>query len=304
MIRDGYTNMKNDAPVNIDPPAQSLVCDVPCKLISLTMPDGYQSYARFFEQPDSSKAVLYLHGIQSHGGWFLRSCDYLGRQGFNVLAPDRRGSGLNRQQPGHCDNPEQLINDVDSCVSRLIENTGVKKIDIVAVSWSGKLALAYAGRFAEKLRRLILVTPGLCAKVDITLREKISVGIDGLAQPHKQHEIPLNEPTLFTANEPMLRFLRDDPLKLTHATASFFITSVRLDNMVRQIISRIQTPVYLFLAGQDRIIDNQATINLLKPVLKDAPGGQNHIIYPQAHHTLDFEPEPQKFFADLAALLS
>jgi alpha-beta hydrolase superfamily lysophospholipase len=296
--------MKNDAPVNIDPPAQSLVCEIPCKLISLTMPDGYESYARFFSQPGSSKAVLYLHGIQSHGGWFLRSCDYLNRDGWNVLAPDRRGSGLNQQQRGHCDNPEQLISDVDSCVNWLIENTGVKKIDIVAVSWSGKLAMAYAGRFPEKLQRLVLVTPGLCARVDITLREKISVGIDGLAQPHKQHEIPLNEPTLFTANEPMLQFLRNDPLKLTHATASFFITSVRLDNTVRQVVNKIQTPVYLFLAGQDKIIDNQATVNLLKPILKSTPGRQNPVIYPQAHHTLDFEPDPQNFFADLADLLN
>ena len=268
------------------------------------MPDGYKSHARLFEQPGSSKAVLYLHGIQSHGGWFLQSCDYLNRQGDTVLAPDRRGSGLNQSQRGHCDNPEQLIKDVDSCVNWLIENTGVKKIDIVAVSWSGKLALAYAERFGEKVRRLVLVTPGLCARVDITLREKISVGIHGLALPHKQHEIPLNEPTLFTANESMLDFLRKDPLKLTHATASFFITSVRLDNTVRQIVKKIKTDVYLFLAGQDEIIDNQATINLLKPILKRGPNGQNHVIYPDAHHTLDFEPEPQSFFADLAALLN
>ena len=246
---------------------------------------------------------MYLHGIQSHSGWFLRSCDRLRRQGATVMAPDRRGSGLNERERGHCDSPGQLIADVDRCVDWLRQRTGIQQIDIAAVSWSGKLAIAYAAEFPDKVRSIALVTPGLCARVDIGLREKITIGLQGVVNRHRLHEIPLNDPELFTANPDMLRFIENDPIKLTHATAAFFITSTRLDLTVRKIASKLKPPVYLFLAEHDRIIDNQATTELLKPVLTGLPGSSELVrIYPNAHHTLDFERNPQIFFQDLASI--
>lgn len=284
-------------------PKQSLICDIDYDLFDLELDGGYQGCARLFNGSGDGRAVLYLHGIQSHSGWFLRSCDHLRRQGAIVLAPDRRGSGLNGYERGHCNSHGQLIADVDCCVDWLRQRTGIQQIDIVAVSWSGKLTLAYAAEFPDKVRSIALVTPGLCAKVDISLREKITIGLQGVVNPHRLHEIPLNDPELFTANPDMLRFIENDPIKLTHATAAFFIASTHLDSTVRKIVSKLKLPVYLFLAENDRIIDNRATIELLKPVLTGLPSPAETVrVYPNAHHTLDFEPDPLTFFQDLALI--
>ncbi len=35
--------------------------------------------------------VVFLHGIQSHSGWYAWTCGNLARAGYRVLAPDRRG---------------------------------------------------------------------------------------------------------------------------------------------------------------------------------------------------------------------
>jgi len=289
----------------ISPPAASLVCDTPCELITLELADGYLGAARVFEAADSRRAVVYLHGIQSHGGWFLQSCDFLRGRGMTVLAPDRRGSGLNRRARGHCDSPRQLIKDVNRGVDWLRRRTGFKQVDLVAVSWGGKLALAYAEEFSEKIRSVALVAPGLCPKIDIRLTAKIAIGVHGLLHPRQPHKIPLNEPTLFTQTPALLTFIENDPLKLTHATASFFIASSRLDAKVRKVIGRLKVPVYLFLAGQDRIIENQATIRLLGPVLQPRKEASDPAkIYRRAHHTLDFEPDPLPFFCDLADSLA
>lgn len=278
------------------PPA-SLVTSLESEWVSIMLADDYRGTARYFSD-GQGRAVLYLHGIQSHGGWFLQSCEYLRQRGLAVLAPDRRGSGLNAQDRGHADSAEQLIDDVDRCVDWLSERTGVKQVDLVAVSWSGKLALAYAAQASDKVRSLVLVTPGLRPKVDIRLRDKIRVGVSGLVQPRRLYQVPLEDPRLFTANPAMIRFLQNDPLKLTEATASFFMASRRLDMLVPKAVARIRLPVHLFLAGQDRIIDNEATTRLLQPILTGVK------TYPQAHHTLDFEPDPSAFFADLAAALT
>jgi len=342
----------------VTPPVASLVSEVPCELVRLELADGYGGVGRLFAGKrgaeksgvtvdtevvdsrlrgnDTGRGVLYLHGIQSHGGWFLGSCDYLRNSGMTVLAADRRGSGLNEKERGHCASAKQLIEDTDRCVEWLRgygrklrgvkphptvlipacagmtffggvkpHPTDVGQVDIVAVSWSGKLALAYTAQFAEKVRSVVLVTPGLKAKIDISLKEKIAIGAHGIVSGHKLHEIPLNEPRLFTANAKMLRFLENDPLKLTHATASFFITSRHLDTQVPKLIGKLTMPIYLLLAQHDRIIDNDATIKLLDPVLRPIDEkGEKVKIYAGAHHTLDFEPNTQEFFADLVEVLS
>lgn len=288
-------NMTTESIAQPDIPPTSFVADVPCDLVSLHLPDSYPAGARLFPAVNATRAVLYLHGIQSHGGWFLRSCDHLRRQGVTVLLPDRRGSGLNQTDRGHCDSARQLLADVDFCADWLRRRCGIERIDIVAVSWGGKLGLIYAAEQPAKIRSLTLVTPGLCARIDISLPEKIAIGAHGLISPKKPHEIPLNDPNLFTENPAMLDFLRCDPIKLTHATASFFLTSRKLDHLVRRHARRLTVPTHLFLAARDRIIDNRATTALLPAAATKT--------YPQAHHTLDFEPDPQPFFNDLTATL-
>jgi alpha-beta hydrolase superfamily lysophospholipase len=288
----------------VAPPAASLVEDVPCELLPVELADEYTGAARLFEANNATRAVVYLHGIQSHGGWFLRSCDFLRRQGITALAPDRRGSGLNSQNRGHCDSPAQLIADVDCCVDWLRRRTDSKKVSLVAVSWSGKLALAYAYKFPEKLHSLALVAPGLCPKIDVALTDKIAIGAHGLVNPASPHPIPLKDPALFTQNHSMQTFIENDPLKLTHATASFFIAGARLDKSIRKIAAKIKVPIYLFLAQFDRIIDNQATQKLLLPILEPVDNsGMPARIYQNAHHTLDFEPDPYPFFNQLAGCL-
>ena len=294
---------------DIQPPLESLVKQgVVCELVEQELAGGYVGWGRWFEGGggggDDGRGVVYLHGIQSHGGWFLGSCAALRESGYGVLVPDRRGSGLNESERGHCNNAKQLLDDLDGWVDWLRENKKAAKVDLVAVSWSGKLALVYAAKHPEKVRSVVLVTPGLRARIDIGLKEKIAIGAQGILSPHKLHEIPLNDPKLFTANQGMLRFLENDPLKLTEASAAFFITSRYLDVTVPKILWKIAMPVYLFLAEQDRIIDNAATIELLRPILgpteSDAEPAR---IYAGAHHTLDFEPEPMGFFEDLVRVL-
>ncbi len=279
-----------------------MAAPLPCEYVEVPLGDGYPARGRYYAGHQPGRAAVYLHGIQSHSGWFVRSCDFLRQAGLTVLAPDRRGSGMNQADRGHCESAGQLLEDLDRAVNWLQQRSGAAQVNVVAVSWSGKLALVYAQQFPAKLRSVILTAPGLCPKIDIRLPEKISVGWNGLVHPHKLHTIPLTEPSLFTANPAMLEFLARDPLLLKEATASFFMASKKLDFLARQAVGRISVPVYLFLAGQDRIVDNEATVNFLRPVL-GARGEQDFILYPAAHHTLDFEPDPQGYFADLATIL-
>ena len=44
--------------------------------------------------------VIFLHGIQSHGGWYPRSCSKVAAAGYEVFFLERRGCGLNSEARG------------------------------------------------------------------------------------------------------------------------------------------------------------------------------------------------------------
>ncbi|MBN1437349.1 MAG: alpha/beta fold hydrolase [Sedimentisphaerales bacterium] len=265
--------------------------------LTITYPDGYSASARLFTSPNPRRAVLYIHGIQSHSGWYIDSAQHLQQNNCTVLMPDRRGSGLNQADRGHAQSAAQLIADLAQAADHLRQISACDQLDILAVSWGAKLALAYAAQHLAHVRSITLVGPGLCPKIDIRLTEKIAVGLQGLIAPRKLHPIPLTDPHLFTANPDRQTYIAQDPLMLREATASFFIASKRLDFLARAAVAQIHVPLHLFLAAQDRIINNQATLAYLQPILTSQQ------TYPNAHHTLEFEPDPVHFFNDLAAAI-
>ncbi|MEA2081009.1 MAG: alpha/beta hydrolase, partial [Pseudomonadota bacterium] len=78
-----------------------------------------------YTQPGVRTALVYLHGIESHAGWFAIAAGQLREQGFDVYCLDRRGSGLNRENrgliSGHVDAYETLLADIDSFIAPLHE---------------------------------------------------------------------------------------------------------------------------------------------------------------------------------------
>ena len=62
--------------------------------LELYADDGLELYYRTFAPDGAARgALIYLHGIQSHGGWYVETGAELARRGYAVYLPDRRGSG-------------------------------------------------------------------------------------------------------------------------------------------------------------------------------------------------------------------
>lgn len=270
--------------------------------ISLDLPGGYEAFARLWLPDRPRAAVLYIHGIQSHGVWFERSAERLAESGCAVLLPDRRGSGRNQADRGHAESPRQLVDDLLVALAGLAARTGLPRVTVVAVSWGGKLALALARRAPRQLERLVLVAPGLFPQVDIPLAEKWSVAWSSIFRPRRRFGVPLDDPELFTATDRWLDFIRSDPLAVREVTARFLVTSRRLDWLVRAYGRRPPAvPLRVFLAGRDRIIDNERTRQFVRGLrLAD----RAMVEHPDAHHTLEFEPDPAAYFDDLVAAVA
>jgi alpha-beta hydrolase superfamily lysophospholipase len=244
-------------------------------------PDGY---------PRGS--ILMLHGIQSHGGWYLNSCGQLADAGFGVLLPDRRGSGLNPIDRGDAPSFRRLLDDV----AELMQTISPPRI-LVGISWGGKLAVAFQRRHPGLTDGLVLITPGLCQRVGLSFIQRLRVAASRFVAPRRSFPIPLNEPELFTANPEKLEFIRDDPYALRRATARLLFESARMTVYNHWAVRHVSVPTLLLLAEHDRIIDNSKTRRRAERfACRDVTIHE----FPGASHTLEFEPGgPPPFVADL-----
>ena len=78
--------------------------------------DGYPLRYRSWQEGESDTLVVTLHGVLSHSGWFEDVAQVLHARGLHVLGHDRRGSGLNEQDRGDVQSPDQLMDDLAAVV--------------------------------------------------------------------------------------------------------------------------------------------------------------------------------------------
>lgn len=272
--------------------------------------DGYRLKFRHWAPVNPRGIVIALHGIQSHSGWYDYSSRRLADAGFAVYFPDRRGSGLNGFQRGHAAHAMRLVNDVRALRELAINETVVGTVNsnaqlpitILGISWGGKLAAVVAALFPQEFDRLALLYPGLVARIGPTWSQLLRLNLARTFEVVKHHiPIPLDDPALFTQVPEWQQFISHDPLAL-HAVSSSFLNAGReLDRELTTHCAKILQPTLLLLAENDSIIDNVA---VRERVNRFGTHQLTTQVYPDARHTLEFEPNRDVVLADLIAWLS
>lgn len=278
------------------------------EISTFTASDGYALRYRHWRPTDERPAgyVVALHGIQSHSGWYEYSSGRLCESGFDVRFLDRRGSGLNEPDRGHAPHHERLIGDVAQFLAEVRhdrdQTAPASPVVLLGVSWGGKLAAVTCARRPELVDALALLYPGICARIGPRLHERFLLQLAmRVGAGRRKTPIPLDDPALFTGQAEWQRFIRDDPLALREATVAFMQASCELDRLARRAPDRIRCPVLMMLAGNDRIIDNAASRRYVERI---ASADRRLIEYPEAAHTLEFEPNRDEFVNDLIAWLA
>lgn len=258
-----------------------------------TASDGYRWHYRRFAPPRNPIGrVIFLHGIQSHGGWYPRSCAKIAAAGYEVFFLDRRGCGLNQDKRGDFPSFRRCLDDIAEFVCELPTD---KPRLMGAISWGGKLGVGFQYRHPGLVDGLALLCPGFFPVIRPGVFQRLWIGRCALRAQTRLFPIPLNDPTLFTESVQWREFLRKDPLSLHEATARMLFQSNSLDVYLRRAKRWVKVPTLLMLAERDRIISNEKT----RRYVNKFPGSKEIIEYPGAHHTLEFEPEGHPFVGDL-----
>jgi alpha-beta hydrolase superfamily lysophospholipase len=263
-----------------------------------SLSDGYPYRMTTWPAPARPRGrLLILHGVQSHADWYHNLGRVLASQGFETHFPDRRGSGANMMDRGHAPSSRRLLDDVSEQLEILRSATPLVPVGLGGISWGGKLAVVTAGRRPDLVDALALICPGLQPRVGVTLAERLRIALAFMTNRRKLFPIPLSDPALFTASPQGQEFIAADTYSLRQATAALLAASTFLDRRVRRIHRLVRQPTLLMLAGQDRIVNNARTLRYCRTL---ATKSLDVIEYPEGHHTLEFESDPNRYALDLA----
>jgi alpha-beta hydrolase superfamily lysophospholipase len=260
------------------------------------MRDGAELYWRHWETRAPRGAVVAVHGIRSHSGWYTLSCAHLASAGYDVVFPDRRGAGLNKASRGDLSDWCVLVDDLREFVASVRRRLGGIPVHLEAISWGAKLACAALILHPDLADSLLLVAPGLVPKVDAGPAVKLKTAAALLVSPRKLFDVPLGDARLFTDNPDRIATIERDGLSLRKCTARFLYQTRKLDRFVRRRAGELHVPLLMMLAGRDRIVDNDKVRALFE---RFASRPKDLIIYPDAAHTLEFEPGAKPIFDDM-----
>ncbi|MEW4567946.1 alpha/beta fold hydrolase [Tautonia sp. JC769] len=259
--------------------------------------DGYSIHVtRWSPETDPRASCVILHGVQSHAGWYHGLGRFLAEAGIEAHFPDRRGSGSNQEERGHCPSSGRLIEDVIEICRAVRDDRPELPVILGGISWGGKLVVTAAARQPGLIDGIALICPGLEPRVGVSRSERLRIAAAFFINRKAHFPIPLADPALFTANPDAQRFIANDPLSLRTATAGLLAASTFLDRKARRAPSRVEQPCLLMLAEHDRIVNNDRTRDYVQRL---ASADKTVIEYPDAHHTLEFEPEPGRYARDL-----
>jgi alpha-beta hydrolase superfamily lysophospholipase len=244
-------------------------------------------------------ALVFLHGIASHGGWFADTAAWLAGEGVAVHAPDRRGSGRSDGPRGHLDDYEQAAADARLFLDLAAAEHPGRPVFLAASSWAAKLGVVLASR-PDPPAGLLLLGPGLLATVNLPPARRLAVLAGHSVRPTARLPIPLT-PELYTAEPGAREWIRADPLRLLDATLSFYWQTARLDRARAAASAGLRLPLLVMQGEADAMMDVAGTRVWFDGL---ATADRTYLGYPGAGHTLDFEPDPGRYRADLLAWLA
>jgi L-alanine-DL-glutamate epimerase-like enolase superfamily enzyme/pimeloyl-ACP methyl ester carboxylesterase len=260
----------------------------------LEMPDGYKINYRLWGKTEGEDVVMILHGGMSHSSWQAPLAKQLRSMSpdITIVAPDRRGCGLNEQR-GDLGSVPAVIDDVVKQVEFL--KGSFRRVHLAGWCQGSQYAAVAAAGLGDELSNLILLTPGFFwnerFRSVLSIAEKIMLGMISefkLKPERNQACIPIPmEATDFTLVDEWLDFIENDDLKTTLIT----LKSVSIMDEIQELswFAMLQNhlPVLAIMAEHDRIVDNNKVRQFIGHLFSGE--NKNRMVSLASGHAIQFE---------------
>ncbi len=264
------------------------------EILTLNRPDNYKIHYRHWGDARGEDILIVLHGGMSHSGWQAPLANALKALSGNiaVVAPDRRGCGLNNKR-GDLGSVPMVIEDVVKHIEFLKHS--FKRVHLAGWCQGSQYATVAAARSGDLLSSLILLTPGFFwnerfrSVIRIAESNIFNMVSELKLRPDRgQAYIPIPmEGTDFTLEKDWLDFIEKDELKTTMVTMKTAHIMDEIQELSWQALFQTNLPMLAILAEQDRVVDN----NKFQQFTAHLFSGENHnrLVKLDSGHAIQFE---------------
>lgn len=223
----------------------------------ISTPDGEQLFYRFQSGDSKKNLLLLIHGHGEHSGRYLKFFTRLQDLGHPIAAFDLRGCGRSSGRRVYVNRFEDYAGDVSTVLDFLTQQGRVVgPVILLGHSLGGLIALVWARTHGGKISKLLLSSPLLGVPLE-EIKLRLSLFLNRLA-PRLVLQNPVRP--LYLTHDPVeIQKYQKDPLIQRKITARLAYEMIFQARSLRSEAYVAPFPVYLLMAGEDRIVNPDDT---------------------------------------------
>ena len=227
----------------------------------------YRPDERTLPAVDSTRTLLWVHGLGEHGGRYLHVADDLVERGWRVILLDLRGHGRSTGSRTHVASFDEYVADVARVWMRF--KLGPVRAALGSHSMGGLVALRAVQTGRVFPSALVLSSPLLGVKVRVSpLKRWLGRTLVNFL-PEARFRNGL-DPRNMTHDEEFARQRREDPLIVRTVTASWFFAMEAAIAQAHREAGQVAVPILALQGLSDLTTDGDVLSNWLAKTISTA----------------------------------
>jgi len=225
---------------------------------------GLRLAYRVWETPNARAAIVVVHGLGEHSGRYGEFAERMAAYGIATYAMDLRGHGLSEGRRGHVPSFDVYLQELDR-FRREVEGLADFRVPLFLLGHSlgGLIALRYQEEYNTRFEGAIISTPWLATAMTIPRWKANAAHALSKLLP----ALPMHagiKPEHLSRDTDIVEAYRADPLVHDTVTPRLFTEVSAAMGLAFQRTDRIQEPLLLLLAGDDRLVDTERALRFAR----------------------------------------
>lgn len=249
------------------------------------MDDGTRLMAEWSTAPRADRTIIMIHGCGEHGQRYQHVAAGCVQAGWNVLTLDLRGHGRSEGTATHVRRFAEYVDDLETVIGHF--GLVASRTVLMGHSMGGLVALRFAQTYADRVAALVAVSPLLRLQVAVSRWVLVVGWLMSVVAPRTRFRSRVPPEHTTRSAEVLERRAQDTRIHRSVTAGCFFAMR---DGMQRAWTDsgRLQLPMLVLQAGQDRIADPAATEAWLRQI--PSPDKSFMLLADDFHEVLN-EPE-------------
>lgn len=271
----------------------------------ITLPSGQELFFQIWQPQEHTNSLIISHGLGEHSDCYNNLATQLCKSlNWSIIAWDLQGHGRSSGKRGFVLQFENYLEDFAYFMNFLQKNDFLKQPPaLLGHSLGGLITLRYYLEDKPKIKGICLNAPALGLSITPSpIKEKIAK-IANSYFPHLTLDSGLKKEDTIQDKDLIELYYRD-PLRHTRISPRLFTGMVESFKIAKNFAHEIKAPLLMQLAGQDKVVSTDASLNFFKSLKSLKEGEKKCYLYNESYHDILNDVEKEKAITDLKAFLN